>query len=201
MEAKRNLRALGMPDAARRDVILKCWQELDRAAVDARVLGVVQERLADEFDEVYSPAVIARILADEGAELRHPEVIESDAQWRKQQIKLHLSIPSEEALAIVDEPLTLASAEHLIEKLERLRSQAQASSVQHLRDIAIDARKRAQLLAKKQTYTSAQRAEQLEIAEWLGVWIKTPTLFADWSDLRRRSEDFRKRFSGNSPED
>jgi len=195
MEAKRNLRALGMPNASRRGVIVKYWRELDRAAVDARVLVVIQERLADEFDEVYSPAVIARILADEGAEMRHPEVIESDAQWRQQQIKLHSSTPSEGALAIVDEPLTLASAEHLIEKLERLRSQAQASSVQHLRDIAIDARKRAQLLAKKQMYTSAQRAEQLEIAEWLGVWIKTPTLFHDWLELRKRSEDFTRKFS------
>jgi pyruvate/2-oxoglutarate dehydrogenase complex dihydrolipoamide acyltransferase (E2) component len=182
-----------MPDASCRGVILKCWQELDQAAVDARVLGVIQERLADEFDEVYSPAVIARILADEGAELHHPEVIESDAQWRQQQIKLHSSTPSEEAVAIADDQLTLASAEQLIEKLEQLRSRAEASSVQHLRDIAIEARERAQILAKQQT--PAQRAEQLEIAEWLGVWIKTPTLFHDWLELRKRSEDFTRKFS------
>ena len=42
----------------------------------------------------------------------------------------------------------------------------------------------------------ASRAEKAEIAGWLGVWLQQPELFPDWLDLRRRSEDYRRRFAG-----
>ena len=42
-----------------------------------------------------------------------------------------------------------------------------------------------------------QKAEAKEIAEWLGVWLRTPELFVDWLDLRRASQDFRARFGGS----
>ena len=53
----------------------------------------------------------------------------------------------------------------------------------------------AELLARDRKLSLEERAEQEEIVEWLKVWIQTPSLFADWLELRRRSTDFQKKFS------
>src|SRR5260370_5015132 len=45
------------------------------------------------------------------------------------------------------------------------------------------------------TLNQTQRDEQAEVAQWLAVWLQSPSLFDDWLDLRRRSPDFRKKFS------
>jgi hypothetical protein len=60
--------------------------------------------------------------------------------------------------------------------------------------LVVNARQVAELLVKDRTLNQTQRAEQAEIAEWLKVWIQTPSLFADWLELRRRSPDFQKKF-------
>lgn len=164
-----------------------------RPLVGAAELQAIQEKLGKRFgaNDGESPAAIARVLADEGAELRHPEVIECDAQWREQQIRSHTQ--AFDSL----EPLTLERAEELINHWEKLRreSEPDRDSIQLMRNAAIEARKKAQLVAGRKSLSEAQRAEQFEIAEWLGVWIKTPNLFADWLELRRRTDEFRKRFS------
>lgn len=190
----------GKPSSAKapetkREQIVAHWRRLRRPVVGVAELKSIQEKLAKHYgaNEGESPAAIARALADEGAELRHPEVIEFDAQWREQRIKSQMR--EFDSL----EPLTFERAEELISRWEKLRRTSYQTtdrdSIQLTRDAAIDARNKAQLLARRKSLSEAQRAEQLEIAEWLGVWIKTPVLFADWLELRRRSDDFRRKFS------
>ena len=185
----------------KRGLIVAHWHRLRRPVVGAAELKTIQEKLGKRYgaNDGESPAAIARVLADEGAALRHPEIIEFDAQWREQQIKSQTREFSE---TNVTELLTFERAEQLINRWEKLRKHGEQTtdrnSIQSVRDAAIDARKKAQLLAGRKSLDEAQRAEQLEIAEWLGVWIKTPNLFKDWLDLRRSSRDFKKKFLEDS---
>jgi hypothetical protein len=177
---------------SREHLIVARWKELGQPQVGGRELLAIQAELNQRFggNAINSPAVIARVLADEGAALRHPEVIECDAQWRAGQIR-----EIEHRTPEVQGVLTLTQAEEWIGELEKLRIPEDPAEAQRLRSMAIEARERAKRHARRTTLSQRQRAEQNEISEWLGVWIKTPSLFADWLELRRRSPDFRRKFS------
>jgi hypothetical protein len=72
----------------KRDLMIELWDRLGRPTIGGAELAEIQRSIRGRFgrraDE--SPASIARVLADEGAELRHPEVIEFDARWREAKI-------------------------------------------------------------------------------------------------------------------
>ena len=197
MEGTRSSRTSRRSDSkVRRQVIIEYWRGEQCPRVGARELSQLQSLLATRFGgaDPDSPAKIARVLADEGAELRHPEVIECDAQWRAD----FLQRPSQDSAELPDakETLTLAAVEPFIEKLEQLARDK--ADIQRLRSVAIEARKTAQLEARRKSLSESQRNEQIEIAEWLGVWIKTPRLFKDWLELRRRSPEFKGKFPSES---
>jgi hypothetical protein len=186
--------------------MIAAWDELGRPGVGEQELRGVQRAVRESFGAgaVESPAGIARVLADEGAELRHPEVIEFDARWREAKIKSDTkkfgSLEAVLAGQPAGEPLGLKQAEALLKRLERLRTQAEQArdkvAGQGTRKLAIDARENAQSLAKSRLLDHLTRAEQAEIAEWLTVWIQTPNLFTEWLELRRRSEEFQQKFLG-----
>ncbi|HEX9629921.1 MAG TPA: hypothetical protein VF961_07870, partial [Pyrinomonadaceae bacterium] len=60
--------------------------------------------------------------------------------------------------------------------------------------IAVDARQLAHSMARNLSLDQTTRTVQAEIAEWLAVWIQTPSLFREWLELRRRSPEFRNQF-------
>ena len=185
----------------KRELIVQVWNRLKRPSIGERELRAIQRAIRERFGEspTDSPAAIARLLADEGAELRHPEVIEFDAVQRQMQIEKDANVMSDLDNFISTEPLGLKQAEVFIKKLERVRTQSERSgdrrTSRRARDTAINSRRIAQALAMDQNLNRAQRAEQAEIAAWLAVWLQTPNLFADWLDLRRGSPDFRKKFA------
>ena len=185
----------------KQEFIIAEWHRLGGKAIGRKELRRIQEALQEEFGAggVESPARIARVLADEGAELRHPEVIELDAKWREEKIEKEASKFLGLERFLDAKPVRLQEAESLIKKLEQTRQGSERDedkvNVQRLREIAINARQAAELLANDSTLNQKQCNEQTEIAQWLSVWLQTPTLFDDWLDLRRRSPDFRKNFS------
>ena len=185
----------------KQEFIIAEWHRLGGKAIGRKELRRIQEALHEEFGEggVESPARIARVLADEGAELRHPEVIEFDAKWREEKIEKETSKFRRLERFLDTKPARLHETESLIKKLEQTRQSSERNqdqmNAQHLRNIAINARQAAELLANDSTLNQTQRDEQAEVAQWLAVWLQTPTLFDDWLDLRRRSPDFRKKFS------
>ena len=67
------------------DFVVSVWEALDCESVGSRELEQIQREVAGRFGDAPtdSPAAIARMLADEGACLRHPEVLECDSQWRE----------------------------------------------------------------------------------------------------------------------
>jgi len=177
------------------------WHRLGGKAIGRKELRKIQRALHEKFGEggVESPAKLARVLADEGAELRHPEVIEFDAEWREKKIEKEPTKFSGLERFLNAKPMRLDEAESLIKKLEQTRQSSEHKedvlNMQRLLDIAINARRAAELLANDSTLKQTQRKEQKEIAQWLAVWLQTPNIFDDWLDLRRRSPDFRKKFS------
>jgi hypothetical protein len=185
----------------KRGLIIEAWERLGRTAIGEAELREIQKSVRDQFGEgaEESPAAIARVLADEGAELRHPEVIEFDARWREAKFENDKQRFRGIEEFVAGKPLRLKRAEALIKKLEKLRQRAERSgdllAAKEARNIAINGRQITELLAKDLKLNPLQRAEQAEIAEWLKVWIQTPSLFADWLDLRRRSPEFQKKFS------
>jgi hypothetical protein len=181
----------------RRESIIQAWERLERAPLGERELSEIQRSVREQLgadDE--SPAAIARVLADEGAELRHPEVIEFDARWREAKIERESRRFKGLEGLLTGKPMRLGKAEALIKRLERLRRRGDEQSEKEARRLAVSGRQLAELLAKDGKLDKLQRAEQAEIAEWLKVWIQTPSLFADWLDLRRRSPEFQKKFLG-----
>jgi hypothetical protein len=195
-----NGRRTGLSARTKRGLVIEVWVGLGRAAVGENELREVQRAIARRFGEsaVDSPASIARLLADEGAELRHPEIIEFDARWRQTQIEMSATDSSVFDPFDAAKPLRLKRAEALIKKFEKLRTKFEQAgderAMKSLKDGAISARRTVQSLAKSERLSQRVRGEQIEIAEWLSVWIRTPTLFAEWLELRQRSPDFRQQF-------
>ncbi|MFS8086144.1 MAG: hypothetical protein ACMG6H_10985, partial [Acidobacteriota bacterium] len=161
----------------KQELIIAVWDDLGRVMVGASELGRIQTAIREQFGAgaVASPTSIARVLADEGAELRHPEVIEFDARWREAEIK-----SSPERFAGPDggarrKPLRPKGAEAFIQRLERVRDRAaragDKAALRRIRDKAVKAREGAESLAKDRTLDETIRAEQSEIAKWLAVWI------------------------------
>ena len=185
----------------KQEFIIAEWHRLGGKAIGRKELRRIQEALHEKFGAggVESPARIARGLADEGAELRHPEVIEFDAKWREEKIEKEAAKFRGLERFLGAKPMLLHEAESLIKELEEARQDSERNEdeldVRRLRDIAINARQAAELRANDSTLNQTQRDEHAEVSQWLAVWLQSPTLFDDWLDLRRRSPDFRKKFS------
>jgi hypothetical protein len=173
--------------------MIEVWERLDCESVGASELEAVAEVVRDRFGEgaVESPAVVARLLADEGAELRHAEVLELDSRWRTQD-------PYEAMFRNVLKFSTFDEAAGSIKRLDNLRKQFERKGdregLRLVRDAALRGKQRAQMIARNAKVAERKRDEKEEIAEWFAVWLRQPEIFEDWLGLRRGSKDFRARF-------
>jgi hypothetical protein len=175
----------------KRDLIIEVWEALDCESVGARELEQIQQVLAERLGTgaVESPAAIARVVADEGAALRHPEVFECDLKWREQR------------LSVTSNSLDFSSLKTALESFAEVESrrlevaeQKDAAALQRLREVITAARQDSLLITRSKIVAEQQRAEAKEVSEWLRIWLIAPELFRDWLDLRMRSAEFRKRF-------
>ena len=187
----------GEQQITRRDLVIAVWEALDCESVGAKELEQIQRDVAARFGEsaVESPAALARILADEGARLRHPEVLDTDAQWRERKLL-------DAALQIELKFSSLAVAAESIDELERARMRYEKTqddkSLHELRGLVSRHKQDRLLAAGSSLLPEMVRAEAKEIAGWLEVWVRTPELFADWLDLRRATPEFQQRFGPGS---
>jgi hypothetical protein len=176
----------------RRDVVVAVWEALDCESVGAAELKQIQRVVAERFGEgaVESPACLARVLADEGAQLRHPELLEFDSLWRE----ARLSKAATATLAFG----TFQEAVESIAILENLRkelsSQRDEEGFRELRVTVLGIQEDRLRVVGSSICSQRERAEAKEIAGWLDIWLRTPELFRDWLDLRRSSPQFRKLF-------
>ena len=177
----------------RQELIIEVWEALDCESVGERELLAIQEELHKTLGAgaVISPASIAREVADEGAMLRHPEVLHCDTRWRTQQL----------AELIAGEDLdfsNLVAAKASLLKIDELRREAEAESnepaLRRLRELVVGGGKEARLVARSRIVPDQERIIAKEIMEWLRVWLHQPDLFADWLSLRQRTPEYRKEF-------
>jgi len=183
---------LNLQSLNKREFILTAWEELDCESVGRKELEQLQQRIAEVLGEtaVESPAAIARIVADEGAHLRHPEVLEYDSAWRQQQLaqfeNWNLSFAS------------LSDATEAVIKLQALRlellEEDRMTHFNKLIETIVASRDECRVRSASLLISARERAEAREVASWLSVWLQTPDVFSDWLDLRRAAPDFLKEF-------
>jgi hypothetical protein len=177
----------------KRDLMIEVWEHLDCETVGAAELETISSVVRERFGDgaVESPAVVARLLADEGAELRHAEVLELDARYRA-------ADPYEAMFRNVLKFSTFAQAATSIRNLENLRREfvrkKDQEGLRRVREIALKGKQRAQMIGRNRNVDEQKRAEKMEISEWFAVWLKQPEIFNDWLELRQRSKEFRERF-------
>lgn len=177
----------------KRDLMIEVWEYLDCESVGARELERIAEEVGERFGAgaIESPAATARLLADEGAELRHAEVLELDTQWRS-------GDPYQAMFRNVLKFADFAQAAASIKRLENLRRQftrtKDQAGLRRVRETAIKGKQRAEMIARNTAVDPQKRAEKAEIAEWFTLWLQTPEIFEDWLELRKKSKDFRERF-------
>jgi hypothetical protein len=177
----------------KRDLIIEVWEALDCESVGARELELIQHVLGEKFGAggIESPAAIARVVADEGAALRHPEVFETDLKWRAGKAT---------ALGHTLDFSSLKSALESFSEVEIQRRELEQTKdnagLQHLSEVIAAARQDSLLLARSKVLAQHERAEAKEVSEWLRVWLVAPELFRDWLELRMRSAEFSERFGG-----
>jgi hypothetical protein len=177
----------------KRELVIEVWEHLDCETVGAKELEAITEVVRERFGAgaVESPASLARLLADEGAELRHSEVLEMDARWRT-------ADPYEAMFRNTLKFSTFAEAAASIKRLENLRKQFQRKKdkegLRRVQDTALKGKQRAQMIARNPKVVERKRAEKAEIAEWFTVWLNQPEIFEDWLALRQRSKEFQALF-------
>jgi hypothetical protein len=177
----------------KRDLMIEVWEHLDCESVGAAELETIEGVVRERFGEgaVESPAIVARLLADEGAELRHAEVLELDTRYRA-------TDPYEAMFRNVLKFSTFAQAAASIKNLENLRREfarkKDQEGLRRVHEMALKGKQRAQMIARNRNVDEKKRVEKAEIAEWFTVWLQQPEVFNDWLELRQRSKDFRKRF-------
>lgn len=176
------------------DLIIEVWEALDCESVGARELEQIQQALREKFGDgmLESPASIARVVADEGAVLRHPEVFACDTKWRERLISKAAPLQS---LSFSN----LADASESIRKLESWRrtfagQPGKQGELHGLQEFALKTKQDLQLARRSPLVDSKRRSEAGEIVQWLTVWMQDPAIFDDWVELRKRSREFVERF-------
>ena len=175
----------------KQEFMIEVWEELDCESVGAGELQKIQAAVAERFGDgaADSPASIARVLANEGAVLRHPEVLEFDTTWRES-IALNLFELEFE---------TLPDAEASMQKLEEARREfARDGREQIVFQKALRIKAQAQALSCSKLLGSSEREVAKEVSQWLTVWLNDPEMFKDWLGLRTNADDFKQKFGSGT---
>lgn len=175
------------------DLIFEVWEKLDCESVGAAELEAIEIVVRDRFGAgaVDSPMRLARLLADEGAELRHSEVLELAVRRRTES-------PHDAMLRNIIRVDDLRTARATFRNLENLRKKLKSDEdrdgLRKVRDLAIRARKELVDESADPRAGAGRRKFAAEVADWFGVWLQTPEIFEDWVSLRTASDDFRAGF-------
>lgn len=175
------------------DLIIEVWEKLDCENVGAKEIIAIEDAVREKYgaNAVDSPMIIARLLADEGAELRHAEIMKLDVERR---LESPYAPMFRNILKFSDFVQALVS----IRKLENLRKKfAQEKDKEGLRlvrETAIKGKNRALMISKNPKVEAKKRAEKIEIAEWFTLWLQSPEVFENWVQIRQKSKDFKEKF-------
>ncbi len=176
------------------ELIVEVWEKLDCESIGRTEIEAIETVVGERFgaSAVESPMIIARLLADEGAELRHAEIMELDVQRRTES---PYDAMFRNILKFSDFKETLASLRRLENLRKKFIAENDREGLRLMREIAIKGKSRAQMIAKNEKVSAEKRAEKSEIVEWFTIWLQNPEVFDNWIKLRRNSPDFIRRFT------
>jgi hypothetical protein len=168
--------------STRDEFIVEVWDLIEKDVVGASALVLIQDAVVERFgnEAIPSPAMIARVLADAGSKLGHPQILETDSRWREER-----QFFNAEELAFD----TLDAALAFIDKLqqsdptdERLRLSIQQVKME------------LEVVAASQKISQKRRELAREVAQWLTIWLQNPKIFPEWLTLRRSTPEFQQLF-------
>lgn len=171
------------------DLIIEVWERLDCESVGSAEIEAIETVVKDVYGKaaVDSPMIIARLLADEGAELRHSEIMDLYVERASDR-------PYDAALRNILKLDDLAATLVTIRALENLRKKYAAESdkegLRLLRETVIHGKNLALETAERKKVDAETRNLNVEIANWLTIWLQTPTVFENWVALRQKSKEF-----------
>ena len=166
----------------RDEFIVEVWESMAPEVVGANELIAIQNAVVEKFGNsaIPSPAFIARVLADQGARLGHPEILQADSRWREQRL---FFTPDDLAFDGLDAALAF------IEKLEQAEptDERVRLSVQQVKTELL-------VLAASQSISQKRRELAREVVQWLTIWLQNPQIFPEWLTLRRSTAEFHQLF-------
>ena len=175
------------------DLIIEVWEALDCESVGAREIAAIEEAVRGQFGEgaVESPMILARLLADEGAELRHAEIMELDVERRSES---PYDAMFRNVLRFSDFKQAVASIKNLENLRKKFSREGDKEGLRLVRETALRGKRRAQMISKNEKVEQSKRDEKAEIAEWFTIWMQNPEIFENWVELRQNSKDFKGKF-------
>ncbi len=175
------------------DLIIEVWERLDCESIGAAELVAIETAVREQFGAaaVDSPMVLARMLADEGAELRHSEIMQLFVDRNEETLY-------DAALRNIIDIDDLEKTHASIARMENLRRKFVADDDKEgqrlLREKAVRFKDQAHERSIADRANKHERLMNAEIAEWLTNWLRTPDMFDTWVTLRLRSPEFQEWF-------
>lgn len=175
------------------ELIIEVWEKLDCESVGAAEIEAIETAVAAEYGQaaVDSPMRLARLLADEGADLRHSEIMTLYVERASDR-------PYDAALRNVLRLDDLPSALSSIRDLENLRKKYildnDKEGLRQIRETALAGKRDVNAVAESPKTDAIERQVKIEISQWLSLWLQTPEIFADWVDMRQNAKEFVEKF-------
>lgn len=165
------------------DLIIEVWEKLDCESVGAAEIEAIEIVVLEEFgpQAVDSPMVIARMLADEGAQLRHSEIM---TLYLVRRAEVPYASELRNLFDLTDLRTTLRSIRNAESLRKVFASEGDLEGLRRLRELAI------KMKGEPVRLTMIRK----EANEWLTIWLQSPDLFDNWIRLRVSSAEFRAAF-------
>ena len=180
------------------DLVIEVWEALDCESVGAREILAIENEVRDVFGEnaVDMPMRLARMVADEGAELRHSEIMELD-------VKRRTADPFKQFFKTIFTDTGLETTLASIRKVDELRRRIEKDPeekplMRTLRETAVGAKERCRVAAAGPTGRTQREAS--EAARWITIWLESPDIFENWVNLRQASDEFKALFPDKETE-
>jgi len=175
------------------DLIIEVWEKLDCESVGRIEIEAIETAVEAVFgaSAVDPPMAIARFLSDEGAHLRHSEIMQLYLE-RAGESAFDIALRNASDLSSV--PSSLASIKRLDNLRRKLAAENNKGSLNDLKQAVLEFRRELQEQAARDRTPADAKLRAAEVDEWLSHWLRTPEMFFTWVDLRRNSADFKEKF-------
>lgn len=175
------------------DLMIEVWEALDCENVGEKEIVEIENAVRERFgaNAVDTPMKIARLLADEGAELRHSEILALDVTRR---LESPYDAMFRNILKFSDFKQALISLRQLENLRQKFLRENDKEGLRLVRETALKGKNRAQMISQNDRVDARKRAEKAEIVEWFTLWLQSPEVFETWVQIRQNSKNFKDKF-------